>query len=212
MLRIVLLLLTIPFIAAADLVVDAAQQDVHGTFAGEKFWMRLSPPDKQFGSNRVLQLVYTPPAESETGGAHLSDCPFLLLDPQLRIVAWNGRDTGSKAVPGAPDGYAITREVTVARDQDKGIDLQPRTIAGERGWDLRSAPLLLALGWRSGTTSTARVVDLFGPRHADKLTLAWQDTAVTIAGTAYTVTPDENGRLKSLATADGAVVLTVAGR
>jgi hypothetical protein len=196
--------------AAALPTVDAAQQELHGTIAGQRFWARLTPADKQFGNNRVMQLVYTPPASKELDGAHVSDCPFLLIDPQLRVVAWNGRDSGSKALPGAPNGYAVTRELAAAND-DKGIELASRAIPGERGWDLRIAPILLAIGWKAKTSASVRVVDLFGPRHAEAMTLTWADTAVTVAGVPYTITPDEAGRLKSLAGADGATVLTVAG-
>jgi hypothetical protein len=207
-----LLLLASSLLPAGEPTVDPAQQELHGTFAGQPFWMRLLPADKQFGNNRVLNLVYTPPAESEVAGAHLSDCPFLLLDPRLRLVAWNGRDTGTKAVPAAPSGYAITREVSVKDGDDTRIDLQQRTVAGERGWDLRAAPLLLALAWQRGTNATIRLVDLFGPRHSEALTLTWQDGTVTIAGTAYTATADDAGMLKALTAADGTVLLTVGGR
>jgi hypothetical protein len=187
-------------------------QELHGTFAGQRFWLRLLPPDQQFGKNRVLQLVYTPPAESVLDGAHLSDCPFLLINQQARIVAWNGRDTGSKAVPAAPTGYAITREVSVPEGDDRRIDLQTRTIPGERGWDLHVAPLLLALVWRPGSNADLRAVDLFGPRHAQALRITWQDTRITIAGTACTITADAHGRLHTLTAADGSPLLTIAAR
>ena len=59
---------------AAELTVDPALQELHGTFAGQPFWLRLLPADKQFANNRVLQLVYTPPSETELVGAHISDC------------------------------------------------------------------------------------------------------------------------------------------
>lgn len=191
--------------------VEAAQQELHGTLNGLRFWARLTPADKQFGNNRVMQLVYTPPPAAELGGAHLTDCPFLLLDPQLRVVAWNGRDSGSKVVPGVPTGYAITRETTVGEGDDKRIQLMARTLAGDRGWDLRIAPVLLAIGWHAGTSASVRVVDLFGPRSAEAMTLTWKDTAVTIAGAPCTAVADENGRLKSLNAADGTVLLSVAG-
>ncbi len=199
-------------LSAGEALIDATQQELHGTFAGQPFWARLTQPDKQFGNNRVLHLVYTPPSAADLDGAHLSDCPFLLLDQQLRIVAWNGRDTGTQAVPAAPTGYSITREVSVVEGDDKRIDLQQRSITGERGWDLRAAPILLALGWRRGSTLSVRAIDLFGPRHGEALTVTWQDAAVTIAGTAYTAVSDEQGRLKSLTAADGAVLISVSAR
>lgn len=206
------LLLLATTLSAGESLVDTNQHELHGTFAGQPFWTRLTLPEKQFGNNRVLQLVYTPPSDAYLGGAHLSDCPFLLLDAHLRIVAWNGRDTGTQAVPAAPNGYSITREVSIIEGDDKRIDLQQRTITGERGWDLRVAPVLLALGWRSGSTFTTRAIDLFGPRHGETLTITWQDTNVTIAGTTYTAIPDDKGRLKSLANADGTVLLSVTTR
>lgn len=206
------LLLLTSMLSAGEPLIDNTQHELHGTFAGQPFWARLTLPEKQFGNNRVLQLVYTPASDADLGGAHLSDCPFLLLDPQLRIVAWNGRDTGSQAVPDAPNGYSITREVSIIEGDDTRIDLQQRTIAGERGWDLRAAPVLLALGWRRGSSFTSRAIDLFGPRHGEALTIAWQDAAVTIAGTAYTAVADENGRLKNLTAADGSALLTVTTR
>lgn len=199
-------------LSAGDALIDASQQELHGTFAGQPFWARLTLPDKQFGNNRVLQLVYTPPSATDVDGAHLSDCPFLLVDSHLRIVAWNGRDTGTQAVPAAPTGYSITREVSVVEGDDKRIDLQQCSITGERGWDLRTAPILLTLGWRRGTSFSARLIDLFGPRHGEALTITWQDATVTIAGTAYTVVPDEQGRLKSLTAADGTVLISVTAR
>ena len=197
---------------AAELTVDPAQQELHATFAGQPFWLRLLPADKQFANNRVLQLVYTPPSETELVGAHISDCPFLLVDPHLFIVAINGRDSGSQVVPSAPKGYAITREITVANGDDKRIDLEHRTITGELGWDLRLAPVLLSLGWHSDTSAEIRLVDLFGPRHAEKLNLKWNHTALTIAGTAYTISPDKTGNLQTITATDGTVLLTVTGR
>jgi hypothetical protein len=207
----VLLVITMA-VAGEPPLVDATQHELHGTFAGQPFWARLTLPDKQFGNNRVLQLVYTPASDADLGGAHLSDCPFLLLDPHLRIVAWNGRDSGTQAVPAAPSGYSITREVSIVEGGDKRIDLQQRAISGERGWDLRAAPVLLALGWRRGSSFTTRAIDLFGPRHSEALTITWQDAAITIAGSAYTVIPDEHGRLKSLTAADGTTLISVTTR
>jgi hypothetical protein len=197
---------------AAELSVDPAQQELHGTFAGQPFWLRLLPADKQFANNRVLQLVYTPPSETELVGARISDCPFLLVNPHLLIVALNGRESGSKVVPANPKGYAVTREITVADGDDKLIDLEHRTITGELGWDLRLAPILLSLGWHSDTSAEIRLVDLFGPRHAEKLTLKWNHTAVTIADTTYTISPDKSGNLQTITTADGTILLTVTGR
>ena len=215
MMRFIALLLacfSITALPAAEWTVDPAQQELHGTFAGQPFWLRLLPADKQFAGNRVLQLVYTPPSETELVGARINDCPFLLVNDHLLLVALNGRDSGSKVVPSAPKGYAVTREITVADGAEQRIDLEHRTITGELGWDLRLAPIVLSLGWRSDTNADIRLIDLFGPRHAEKLNLTWNHTAVTIAGTAYTITPDKTGHLHTVTAADGTVLLTVTGR
>jgi hypothetical protein len=205
-LLLVCLLTALVPVNGADQPVDLGLQELHGTFAGQPFWARLQAPDKQFGGNHVLELVYTPPTESDLGGTHLSDCPFVLLDGRLRVVAWNGRDTGSKAVPSVPDGYAVTREISILENGDTRIDLDQRKVAGERGWDLRIAPILLALKWRSGSSDSVRAIDLFGPRHAEAMTITWTDTAITIAGTNYTIVPDTNGRLATLTAADSATI------
>lgn len=201
-------------VVAADLppAQPPAVQELHGTFDGQRFWARLKAPDPQFGGNRVLELVYTPPAPDQLAGAHLSDTPFVLVDERMRIVAWNGRDTGSTVTPAAPSGYRIGRDIEKGEGVDRHVDNEKRTIAGERGWDLRLAPLLLAIAWKADSAAEVRVVDLFGPRHAEALTMGWSGPAVTIAGQSLTVVPDAVGRLRELKGADGKTVLTVAGR
>ena len=65
-------------VQAAEPVAPVGLHVMHGTFANAKFWFRLQVPDKQFGVNRVCELVYTPPSASDLGGTQMSDCPFLL--------------------------------------------------------------------------------------------------------------------------------------
>ena len=198
--------------ATALPAVPAEQHVIHGTFHGKPFWMRLQAPNKQFGDNRVCELVYTPPSVADLKGVHISDCPFLLIDSAARIVAWNGRDIGTKAVPAAPDGYAVTQEQLAGEGEDRTINLINLTIPGSIGWDLHIAPVLLALTWKADTAATIRLVDLFGGRHAEALTLTWTGTAVTLAGTPYTIIPDNNGRLAALHAADSTKLLTITGR
>ena len=181
----------------------------HGTFANAPFWFRLQAPDKQFGKNRVCELVYTPPKVEELAGTHLSDCPFLLVDAAARIVAWNGRDIGTKAVPAAPTGYQVTHERSVGTGEDRQISLDDIKIPGDLGWDLRIAPILLALTWKPDTSASVRLIDLFGPRHAEALTLSWKNTAVTMAGVQYTITQNAQGQLATLTAADGTNLITV---
>lgn len=195
---------------AAD--ASPAAQELHGVFEGQRFWARLKAPDAQFGGNRMLELVYTPPPAEQLAGAHLSDTPFLLVDDRLRIVAWNGRDTGSAVTPNAPTGYRIARDIEKGDGVDRHVENARRTIAGERGWDLRLAPVLLALAWKTDSTDDLRVVDLFGPRHAEALTIRWAAATVTIAGQSWTIVPGADGKVQEVKGADGKAILTVMGR
>ena len=199
---------------AADLppALPAAVLELHGTLDGQRFWARLKAPDPQFKGNRVLELVYTPPLPEQLAGAHLSDTPFVLVDDYLRVVAWNGRDTGSAVTPNAPTGYRVTRDLEKGDGADRHVENEHRTIAGERGWDLRLAPVLLALAWKADSTAEVRAVDLFGPRHAEALTVGWAGTTVTSAGQSWTVVPTADGRVQAVNGADGKAILTVAGR
>ena len=199
---------------AADLppVQPAAVQELHGTLDGQHFWARLKAPDPQFAGNRVLELVYTPPLPDQLAGAHLSDTPFVLVDDRLRVVAWNGRDTGSTVTPNAPTGYRIGRDIEKGEGVDRHVENERRTIAGERGWDLRLAPILLALAWKAASNAEVRVIDLFGPRHAEALTVRWTTTAVTIAGQTWTIIPGSDGRVQAINSADGKAILTAIGR
>jgi hypothetical protein len=200
--------------AAADLppALPAAAQELHGTLDGQRFWVRLKAPDPQFKGNRVLELVYTPPSAERLAGAVLSDVPFLLVDDRLRIVAWNGRDTGSTVTPAAPTGYRVGRDLEKGEGTDRHVENEKRAIPGERGWDLHLAPVLLALGWSKDTSASVRAVDLFGARHAEALTVAWTGTAANVAGRPLTIVPDAEGRVQEVKDADGKVVLAVAGR
>jgi hypothetical protein len=197
---------------AADPVAPVGLQVIHGTFQGQPFWLRLQAPDKQFGNNRVIELVYTPPTVAELKGTHITDCPFLLVDNAARIVAWNGRDIGSKVVPAAPTGYTITHERLMGEGDDRTITLENITVPGATAWDLRIAPILLALTWKADSAATVRLIDFFGPRHGEALVLSWEGTAVTIAGNQYTITPNQTGHLAALTAADGSKLITIAGR
>jgi hypothetical protein len=194
---------------AADLpVASAAPVECHGTLGGERFWLRLSEPKAEFGGNRVLHLVYTPPTPAQLGGAHLPDCPFVLLDQHLRIVAWNGRDTLSQAQYRAK-GYAVTREVEVGTGTDAAPAGEDRTLANaERGWDERLAPVLLTLAWRPGQTNALPVYDLFGPAPVPSQ-VSWSGEQIRLAGRPLTAVADAQGRLARLTDASGAAVLTV---
>jgi hypothetical protein len=201
--------------AAADGLpsLDAAVAELHGRLRGEPFWARLQASDPKFGNNRVLQLVYTPPSPEALAGAHLSDCPFVLLDAQLCVAAWNDRDSAASAQAKAKtQGYAINRDILVGDGDAKHSEAVPRALPGAVGWDLQLAPVLLALCWKEGEAGQARVVDLFGPRWQEAMSVSWHEHSVTLAGQALTATADGAGRLKALVAADGTTLLEIAGR
>ncbi len=211
--RLFCLIMVLATWAQAEELLPAAPKSVvemYGTFNGERFWARLNLPEARFGKHRMLELLYTQPTPAALGGAHLVDCPFLLLDDQLRLVAWNGRDSIAK-VTVTPKGYQVTREIE--QDVDKGKDVAPdsdeREVAMARGWDERLAPLMLAFAWQAKGRGEVPVADLFGPVGAAS-TASWQDGQVLIAGRPYRATADAGGRLARLDDAAGTAVLTIA--
>lgn len=213
--RIIIALLAAMVLPAADLLptAPAGVVELHGTFNGERFWARLNPPEARFNNHRMLELLYTPPKPEAVAGAHLVDCPFLLLDERLRLMAWNGRDTTQQVLP-IKGGYRVVRElerpIAVGKDSapDSAPDSDEREVAMPRGWDERLVPVMLTLAWRAGAQGEMPIADLFGPSSAAS-SVSWQDGAVTISGRPYRATPDASGRLARLDDAAGTAVLTV---
>jgi hypothetical protein len=213
--RTMLVLLVAMALPAADLLPTAPSGvvELHGTFHGERFWARLNLPEARFNNHRMLELLYTPPKPEAVAGAHLVDCPFLLLDERLRLMAWNGRDSTQQVLP-TKGGYRVVRElerpIAVGKDSapDTAPDSDERDIAMPRGWDERLVPVMLALAWRAGSQGEVPIADLFGPPAAAS-SVAWQDGAVTVSGRPYRATADATGRLARLDDAAGTAVLTV---
>ncbi len=216
-------------LGAGEVVLPTAPAGVlecHGTLAGERFWLRLETPSKEFGGNRVMNLLYTPPVPAMVAGARLPDCPRLLLDLHLRLVAYNGRGTLNQIVPaGKGSGYSVVRELWVKEElpaDQAGTGKsagevpreQRRTITGARTWDVRLAPLLVALAWRkSGPEASVRAMDFFGPA-GEATVVTWQGDTVSIAGRALRIEAGADGRVRRIldpAAAPGsATVLDVA--
>jgi hypothetical protein len=188
--------------------------EIQGTFEGARFWMRLKQPNADYGGHRMLELVYTPPSPSALGGAHLPDCPFLLLDERLRLVAYHGRNSLSRVTADAA-GYAITREiegVTIDGGGGPAPMGETRRADGPRGWDERLAPLLLVLADRQPAQAQPRgevpTYDLFGPSPTQTLA-SWSGDAARIAGRPYTLVR-QHGRIARIDDASGRTLLTVA--
>lgn len=202
--------------AVAEAVLDAplpvapvGRIEVHGTLHGERFWLRLQPPVA--GSDRRrAELVYTPPRPAEISASVLNDSPNLILDPALHLVRWDNRDGATGiSTTSEPAGYRVVREV---HDADDKVSFKARNLVCQPAWDLRLAPILLALCWRPDADVAVRLRDFWGPRAAEGLALRVKGAEVVIAGTAYTATPAGDGTLATLAAADGTVVLRVQGR
>ncbi len=185
--------------------------EIHGQWGGQPFWARVLAANKDFGGNRVIQLSWQPPAPEALGGAHLVDCPFVLVDEHARIVAWDGRDSLAKVKPLAGGGYEVVRALV----QGAGIDAQDvpqkRLIHSPRAWDCSLAPLLVALAWQAKTAASVPLVDLFGTHGGSGMQVSWNDGEVTIAGAACSAVADASGRLARLQDGDGHAILTVDG-
>ncbi len=208
--RAFLVLLAVGVLVAADLpTLPRGSWECHGTARlrgqaeAQRFWLRLMPPDKQYGGNRVLQVVYTPPGPAALGGTHLADVPFLLLDDRARLVAWNERTGMSLTAPGA--AYRVTRDRTP--DDRTDIVTDVRDIPGDRGWDRTIAPLLLALAWRTATAAELPLVDLYGDEPA--ATVSWNGPTVHLGGTDLRIEPDAKGRLARMVDGQGTPLVTV---
>ncbi len=198
---------------AALPTIAAEQHELHGVLRGERFWGRLLPSDKGLNGRRILHLVYTPPSLAELGGAHLSDTPYVLLDDHARVVAWNGRHSLSNVHPHrAKDGYRIVREVPQGEGELAQPGAEDRRIAGPLAYDLRLAPMLLALAWRAGSQGEVPVVDLFGPRHDERIDLKWNAGKATLGAETWRIEADETGRLRRIVGADGTAIIEVMGR
>ncbi|MBA3707566.1 MAG: hypothetical protein H0W83_01955 [Planctomycetes bacterium] len=197
--------------SALPALVSATAFELHGKLDGQPFWARLLAPDRKFNNHRVLQLVYAPPVAETLSGARLSDCPFVLLDDNARIIAWNGRESLSQVQPASPSGYTVARELLEGNGEAASVASDKRTIHGERAWDLRLAPLLLALTWSPKASADLAVVDLFGPRWKEGLRATVNGAEATIGGDGYTILADDHGRLARLVDAHGMARIEIEG-
>jgi hypothetical protein len=199
-------------LAAEDLspALPSGTWEVHGKAklrgqdVAARFWLRLLPTDPVYGRNRILQVVYTPPPPAALGGTHLSDTPFVLLDPRSRLMAWNDRGSSSQMQP-ATGMYIVGRDRTTS--DDTNIIVDEKKFSVERGWDRSLVPLLLALLWQAESTASLPCVDLFGD--APTTMLSWHGPLVTCGQDTWRVVADANGRLAKLLDAQGGELVSV---
>jgi hypothetical protein len=179
-----------------------------GTYRGKPFWARLRAADGKFENNRMLELVYTPPPPAQLDNTVLSDCPFVLLDSHLRVIAWNGRHGLSKVI--RTDGrYKVQRELMETAGGEGEATTRTMTMTVGPAWDLHIAPILLAMCWRADASARVPVVDLFGAQ-VKKLSYAvWSPGKIEIAGETLQATAGADGRLIKLDDSKGYSVLTI---
>jgi hypothetical protein len=209
--RLVPLLLLTVLLAAAEPVAPSGSVDLHGTLwqPGQDqpaaFWARLLPPNKAYAGQRMLQLVYTPPPPTALAGTVLVDHPFLLVDGALRLVAWNGRGGLAQITSLTAGGYRVVREIISGEGIAARGEEDVRTLGAAPAWDLRLAPLLLALAWTPDSTAEVPLLDFYGDLPA--ASLRWSGTAVVLGDTTATVEPGPAGRLARLVASDGRVLV-----
>jgi hypothetical protein len=193
-------------------ILPTEQLELHGRFNDQPFWLRVLTDDPAKGG-RIMQLVYTPPARGEIDDTVLIDCPFLLLDAHAGILAWNGRG-GLSEITREPDkSYKIVREIQVGEGDASLTDSKMRTtIPIEPLWDLRLAPIMLALTWKPDTSARMRLMDFFGPRIKEDLYLEWVGTDVTLAGVKYTVSTDDQRHFQALNDGQARALVIIEGR
>jgi hypothetical protein len=201
-----------PTSKAPAAILPTGQIELHGRFNDQPFWLRLLPDDPAKGG-RIMQLVYTPPALGEINNTVLIDCPFLLLDAHAGILAWNGRGGLSEITRAADKSYKIVREIQVGEGDASLTDSKMRTtIPIEPLWDLRLAPIMLALTWKADASARMRLMDFFGPRITEELYVEWVGTDVTLAGVKYAVSTDDMRHFQALNDGQGRAIIAIEGR
>lgn len=197
-------------LAAEPAFLSDKQIECHGLFQGQRFWMRLLPLDKQFGG-RVLQLVYTQPTPETLGGTVLVDHPFILLDPRGAILAWNERQEGVSGIVFKDKTYTVTmgrfeglkEKATLKQTERKAPMNAPL-------WDTSLAPLLLALCWKDGQRSVS-AINFFQQEPPKPLKISWNTSTFNLGTNAWTISADDQGRLKTLTKTDKTLALQIDG-
>lgn len=192
----------LPILFAMGLVAGAAEPvslEIHGQLDGTPFWARWQIPSAEFAGHRALQLVYTPPTPELLDGAHLIDCPFILLDERARILAWNGRDSLSFLAPlDKGRGYRVSREIANQAGGDKPIQTQELMVASGLQWDLRLLPIHLALVWTATGTGHETAMDLFAAKTPPPTDVRWAPGVLTVGAVTWHVEADSRGFIGKL--------------
>ncbi|MHC5068829.1 MAG: hypothetical protein ACYTF0_09605 [Planctomycetota bacterium] len=191
---------TEPIMAAWPQVADG-QYEAHGTFNGERIWLRLGPREERFAGGRVLRLLYTPLTDDDV----LLDLhPMLLLDDQLRIRAWSERTRLTAAMYGE-GGYQITHEGEYQLGGERFLKKADHQVASSLVWDADLAPVLLALAWQPESTGTVHTRKLMHPSVVDEEpgVLHWEGSQAQHDGVTWQIAASPAGRVQAITSADG---------
>lgn len=200
------------FVSMHAIAVEAPPREFHGQLDGEPVWARWLMPDPAYGGGRLLQLVYTPPLPATIDGTHLIDCPFLLLDAEARVIAWNGRGTLSFIKPlEKGHGYTISRETETGTGDTVGIASDEQILHSPRVWDMRLLPVHLALIWTATGSGRAQAIDLFAAHPSPAIDIRWSPGQLMVGTAAWSIIADKQGYLAQVIDESGRQRLLVSG-
>lgn len=198
-------------------LISSDQLELHGTLYGQPFWARLLTAEQRYGGHRVMQLVYVPPKPDDLGGTHLVDHPFLLINSDGRIIAWNERSEGLSGAEfrsqRAQPGYAIALERSVLNDgQPAPVQITRDLASAQPAWSTHLAPLFLALTWQANAgQQRIPTATLFGADEDIRLHHVTVDSNQVIFPGELTgrIEADSQGRLARIIDSDGNPILSV---
>jgi hypothetical protein len=135
--------------------IPRGQQELLGTWAGERFWLRALPAGGPFGADRLVMIAAAPPeqhAQMAQVGAH----PWVLLDGQARVKMWNERLRLSTAIQFTGEDYLRQAILLQGEEFMPREDRLPGPLVAEAAhW-----PFWLALVWQVGQAGSMPVRDL----------------------------------------------------
>lgn len=161
--------------------------ECHGTYRDQPFWLRLSAPDMELNGQRTLQVVYTPSEPAVVSGSIIHDSPVLIVDEHLRLIRWDNRDGATGVLRQvSPDSYLVQREEH--KGENEQLALLKRVLVKPMAWPLELAPILAVIA--QGEQWDVPVVDFWGERALDDLTVGKNGAEVQLAGISGQVTAE----------------------
>ncbi|MFW5828953.1 MAG: hypothetical protein ACOCXA_01715 [Planctomycetota bacterium] len=205
-----LLLVLLPWLLiAAEGAALPGVQELHGSFHGEPFWLRLRLPNASYQGHRVLELLYQPPAPGSLGGTILRGHPDVLVDDQLRVIAWKERGDAATAAlwrGGQASRYESAYEF-LDDDTFQVVNRQQEMPAPV--WERTLAPLLALLVRPEALPLRGWCLSLFqrGPRQP--LPVVLDQDELRIGDERYAVRRDPGGGIITITDASGTDLVRV---